>query len=89
MKVKHLKEILKRYDDDCDVILNIFESESAFYKHKDFLIANEKKWSERRTGKYNGLLVDAIDIDFLGEHWISLIAIDRILEEKELDSDVE
>lgn len=84
MKVKHLKEILKQYDDDYDVVLNIFESEFAFNEHKDFLIANEKKWSERRTAKCNGILVDVGDIDFLGEHWISLIAIDGFLEEKDL-----
>lgn len=90
MKVKHLKEILKKYDDDCDVVLSVFESESAFYEYKDSLMANKKKWSERRTGKYNGLLVDVADIDFLGEHWISLFAIDRVLEEEDLtDGDVE
>ena len=84
MKVKHLKEILKQYDDDCDVVLNIFESEFAFNEYKDFLMENEKKWSERRTAKYNGILVDVGDIDFLGEHWITLVAIDGFLEEKDL-----
>ena len=88
MKVKHLKEILKQYDDDCDVVLNVFESESAFDEHKDFLMSDEKDWSDkRRTGKYNGILVDVGDIDFLGEHWISLVAIDGFLEEKDLTSD--
>lgn len=87
MKVKHLKKILKQYDDDYDVVLNIFESESAFDEHKDLLMKNEKKWSERRTGKCNGILVDVGDIDFLGEHWITLVAIDGFLEEKDLTSD--
>lgn len=87
MKVKHLKEILEHYNDDCDVILNIFESESAFDEHKDFLIENKNKWSERGTGKCNGILVDVGDIDFLGEHWITLVAIDGFLEEKDLTSD--
>ena len=88
MKVKHLKEILKQYDDDCDVVLNVFESESAFDEHKDFLMSDEKDWSDkRRTAKYNGILVDVGDIHFLGGHWVSLVAIDKILEEKDLMSD--
>lgn len=88
MKVKHLKEILEHYNDDCDVVLNVFESESAFDEHKDFLMSNEKDWSdERRTAKHNGILVDVGDIYFLGEHWISLVAIDNILDEKDLTSD--
>ena len=87
MKVKHLKEILEHYNDDCDIVLNIFETESDFDEHKDFLIANEKNWSERRTGKCNGILIDVGDIHFLGERWISLVAIDGFLEEKDLIND--
>lgn len=87
MKVKHLKEILEHYDNDWDVVLSIFESEFAFNEHKDSLMANEKKWSERRIAKCNGILVDVGDIDFLGEHWITLVAIDGFLEEKDLASD--
>ena len=88
MKVKHLKEILKHYNDDWDVVLNVFESESAFDEHKDFLMSNKKDWSDkRRTAKHNGILVDVGDIDFLGEHWITLVAIDGFLEEKDLTSD--
>jgi hypothetical protein len=85
MKVKHLKEILKQYDDDCDIVLSIFESESAFDEHKDFLMSNKKDWSDKR--RTAGILVDVGDIYFLGEHWISLVAIDKILEEKDLTSD--
>ena len=86
MKVKHLKEILEQYDDNCDVILNIFESESAFDEHKDFLMLDEKDWSDkRRAAKYRGILVDIGDTYFLGEHWVNLVAIDKIL----LDSGVE
>ena len=88
MKVKHLKEILKHYNDDCDVVLNVFESESDFDEHKDFLMSNKKDWSDkRRTAKHNGILIDVGDIHFLGEHWISLVAIDKIMEEKDLTSD--
>lgn len=88
MKVKHLKEILEHYNDDCDVVLNVFESESAFDEHKDFLMSDEKDWSDKkRTAKYNGILVDVGDIYFLGEHYVNLVAIDRVLEEEDLTSD--